>query len=103
MKYFFLFLLISCQSPSYIFNGERCQTYFSFDQNQRIIPESSVCRCTNYKISKEFIGNVTNEVTRYPIEYCHEKIGFSVRENAELVKFYFNVREAIEQGKNEAN
>jgi hypothetical protein len=26
-----------------------------------------------------------------------------VRENAELVKFYFNVREAIEQGKNEAN
>jgi hypothetical protein len=99
---FALLVLVSCQSPTYLFTGERCQTYFSFDQNQRIIPESSVCRCTDYKISKEFIGNVTDEVTRHPIEYCHGKIGFSVKQNAELVGFYFDVRDAIKQAEQNA-
>lgn len=96
MKYLFLMVfLVSCQTSTRIFQGERCQTFFKFDDAQRIILEESVCRCTNYKISMEFIGNTSTLVTRHPIEYCHEKIGFSVKENNTLVNFYKDVRDDI--------
>jgi len=89
-----LVFLVGCQTPR-VFTGERCQTFFKFDAAKQIIIEESVCRCTKYKISMEFIGNVSQDVTRNPIEYCHEKMGYSVIENNNLVNFYKNVRDDI--------
>lgn len=102
MKYIFLLLLLgSCQTTPKKFNGERCQTFFAFDAAQKIIPEESICRCTEYEISMELIGNVSPVVTRHPIEYCHEKIGYSPKQNNNLVNFYKAVKDDIQSNQNE--
>lgn len=95
MRYLLLLVfLCSCQTQR-VFQGERCQTFFKFDDAKRIILEESTCRCTDYKISLDFIGNINETVTRHPIEYCHGNIGFDVQENKNLTDFYFAVRDDI--------
>ena len=96
MKLLFLMVfLVGCQTPVRVFQGERCQTFFKFDAAKQIILDESFCRCTDYKISMEFIGNISQDVTRHPIEYCHEKMGYSVEQNNTLVNFYKAVRDDI--------
>lgn len=78
----------------------QCKNAFVLDQSGLVDPVNSECHCREFKYSADYIGVVNpGNTKRYPLEKCHELIGYSPDSYKSVRFFWFEAIENYKEAK----